>query len=58
MSLHEAVDELQASAVASGIVDMIGQDHVQEIMAVAFRCSARPPLSVLMSAGPRRFRFL
>ena len=36
MSLHEAVDELQASAVASGIVDAIGQDYVQAIMSTAF----------------------
>jgi hypothetical protein len=36
MSLHEAVDELQASAVASGIVDAIGQDQVQAIMSTAF----------------------
>jgi hypothetical protein len=36
LTLHEAVDELQASAVASGIVDAIGQDAVQAIMSVAF----------------------
>jgi hypothetical protein len=36
ITLHEAVDELQASAVASGIVDAIGQDAVQSIMSAAF----------------------
>jgi hypothetical protein len=36
LTLPDAVDELQASAMASGIVDAIGQDQVQEIMADAF----------------------
>jgi hypothetical protein len=36
LPLHDAVDELQASAVASGIVDTIGQDAVQTIMSDAF----------------------
>lgn len=36
LTLHEAVDELQASAQASGIIDAIGQDAVQAIMAAAF----------------------
>jgi hypothetical protein len=36
LTLPDAVDELQASAVASGIVDMIGQDQVQQLMAAAF----------------------
>jgi hypothetical protein len=35
-SLHEAVDALQADAVASGLVAEIGQDGVQAIMAAAF----------------------
>jgi hypothetical protein len=34
--LHEAVDELQAAAWASGLVAVIGQDAVQEIMNDAF----------------------
>ena len=34
--LHEAVDVLQADAKASGLVDEIGQDEVQRIMAAAF----------------------
>jgi hypothetical protein len=34
--LHEAVDVLQADAVASGLVAEIGQDAVQAIMAEAF----------------------
>ena len=36
MSLHEAVDWLQAFVVSSGLVDQIGQDEVQNIMAEAF----------------------
>jgi hypothetical protein len=36
LTLQDAVDELQASAVASGIVETLGQDGVQEIMSVAF----------------------
>jgi hypothetical protein len=35
-TLHEAVDGLQAGAEASGLVEHIGQDQVQEVMAVAF----------------------
>jgi hypothetical protein len=34
--LTEAVDPLQASAVACGLLEMIGQDAVQAIMAAAF----------------------
>jgi hypothetical protein len=36
IDLHTAVDELQDSAVASGLVAAIGQDEVQRIMAEAF----------------------
>jgi hypothetical protein len=35
-SLHDAVDVLQADAVESGLVDEVGQDRVQAIMADAF----------------------
>jgi hypothetical protein len=35
-SVAEAVDPLQAFAVASGLVDEIGQDAVQQILADAF----------------------
>ena len=35
IDLHEAVDELQASAERSGLVDLIGQDQVQAIMGAA-----------------------
>jgi hypothetical protein len=35
-SIHEAVDELQAAAVASGLVNSIGQNAVQAMMADAF----------------------
>src|SRR3954447_14426969 len=34
--LPEAVDGLQASAVASGLIAEIGQDAVQAVMALAF----------------------
>ena len=37
LDLHEAVDVLQADAVASGLVAELGQDAVQSIMADAFR---------------------
>ena len=43
LTLPDAVDELQASAVASGIVDMIGQDAVQSIMSAAFAEVRRHP---------------
>jgi hypothetical protein len=36
LSLHEGVDVLQHDALASGLVDTIGQDTVQAVMAVAF----------------------
>jgi hypothetical protein len=36
LDLHEAVDGLQFDAVANGLVDEIGQDAVQRIMADAF----------------------
>jgi hypothetical protein len=37
LDFHDAVDELQACAEASGLVDCIGQDLVQQIMAEAFK---------------------
>jgi hypothetical protein len=36
LDLHEAVDECHGYAVLSGIVDRIGRDEVQHIMAAAF----------------------
>jgi hypothetical protein len=36
LSLHEAVDELHADAERTGLVDMLGQDAVQAIIAEAF----------------------
>lgn len=36
LNLHEAVDVLQATAVRDDLVDRIGQDAVQEILAAAF----------------------
>ena len=37
LALHEAVDVLQATAVASGLVAELGQDEVQQIISEAFR---------------------
>jgi hypothetical protein len=34
--LHQAVDELQAVAERDGLVTLLGQDAVQEIMSKAF----------------------
>jgi hypothetical protein len=40
LTLHDAVDDLQAAAVRDGLVDHIGQDEVQRIIADAFaRCT-------------------
>ncbi|MGC1533296.1 MAG: hypothetical protein WA832_21840, partial [Bradyrhizobium sp.] len=36
LSLHDAVDELQAYAEQSGLIDVVGQDDVQAIMSRAF----------------------
>jgi hypothetical protein len=36
LSLHEAVDELQAYAERSGLIDHIGQDEAQAILSYAF----------------------
>jgi hypothetical protein len=36
LDLHEAVDVLQTDAVKSGLVDEIGQDAVQRVLADAF----------------------
>jgi hypothetical protein len=43
LSLHEAVDELQAYAEQSGLVDAIGQDEAQAIMSWAFCAVDIPP---------------
>jgi len=37
LGLHEAIDVLQADAERDGLVERIGQDGVQEIIAAAFR---------------------
>ena len=37
LDLHEAVDVLQADAERDGLVERVGQDGVQEIIAAAFR---------------------
>ena len=36
LDLHEAVDALQAAAVASGLVTKLGQDRVQQILRDVF----------------------
>jgi hypothetical protein len=43
LSLHEAVDELQAYAEQSGLIDLIGQDEAQRIMGEAFAAADLPP---------------
>ncbi len=40
--LHEAVDVLQADAERSGLVDLIGQDSVEAIIATAFAAVRAP----------------
>jgi hypothetical protein len=35
--LHEAVDKLQADAERDGLITLLGQDAVQQIMTEAFR---------------------
>jgi hypothetical protein len=47
--LQDAVDGLQRAAVASGLVDGIGQDAVQKMMADAF---ARPQFMYRLLIGP------
>jgi hypothetical protein len=39
IDLHEAVDILQAAAEASGLLDELGQDGVQTIIAKAFEAA-------------------
>ncbi len=36
LDLHEAVDVLQADAVKNWLVDEVGQDEVQQLLAAAF----------------------
>jgi hypothetical protein len=36
LTLHDAVDVLQADAVRDGLIEQIGQDHVQKILAECF----------------------
>jgi hypothetical protein len=59
MSLHEAVDGLQEAAVGGELVEQIGQDEVQAIMAAAFgrtlahaRTMPDPEPSVVAIAEP------
>jgi hypothetical protein len=41
MPLIEAVDELQLAAERTGLIDKLGQDTVQKIMATAFASAWR-----------------
>src|SRR5262245_7551058 len=45
LSLHDAVDELQAAAIRSGLVAQLGQDEVQRLMTEAF-AAVRDDLAV------------
>ncbi len=36
LGLHAAVDELQRYAVSAGLIDCLGQDEVQRVIASAF----------------------
>lgn len=36
IGLHDAVDQLQHDAEHSGLVERVGQDHIQEILSAAF----------------------
>jgi hypothetical protein len=42
LTLHEAVDKLQADAVRDGLVDELGQDCVQQIISAAFELYQQP----------------
>ena len=50
IELHEAVDGLQAAAVRDGLVDQLGQDEVQCLMAEAFG-AVRDDLNPLVSSA-------
>jgi hypothetical protein len=60
--LHEAVDALQAAAIASGLVAEIGQDEVQRLMATAFhavrgdlpKSADMVPDDIAVAPAPRR----
>jgi hypothetical protein len=49
MSLHDAVDGLQAAAERTGLIDRIGQDEVQAIMGAAFAVVRRIGKPMLIS---------
>jgi hypothetical protein len=54
MSLHEAVDGAQDQAVGAGLVDLLGQDAIQGIMAEAFHLSTAAEIVQRWEAGDRR----
>jgi hypothetical protein len=43
LELHDAVDELQLSAVRDGLVAAVGQDRVQDLIGKAFGAVRRKP---------------
>jgi len=55
MSLHEAVDELQAYAELSGLIDLIGQDAAQDIMGAAFIYAEMVPDDLDEACDPEAF---
>lgn len=52
----EAIDGLQAAAIESGVVERIGQDAVQRLMADAFRPIESPPLAPEQPRVPQSTR--
>ena len=64
LSLHQAVDVLQSDAARDGLVDQLGQDGVQAIMADAFggrfesNRSANSELDVVALRQDRKAKFL
>jgi hypothetical protein len=46
--LHDAVDELQAAAERTGLVDRIGQDQVQAMMGAAFAAVRKSPRELVV----------
>jgi hypothetical protein len=43
LGLIEAVDRLQLLAAKTGVVDRLGQDHVQRLMSTCFKSIRRAP---------------
>jgi hypothetical protein len=58
LHLHEAVDGLQADAVAGGLVEAIGQDAVQAIMAAAFGQATAATWAAPIEVPPNSCNFI